>query len=202
MRGLARAGTLDLVNVAEFLLLALALALVTLALWSYTAVRRANQRLIDVESRLQQQTVRDERTGLLNPKGMALIGTQILEIAKRDSDAVSACLIRLSPRSGAAFPDDDDVLTLAEAAVEVFRTGDAVSRLDTDTVLMVGKGTQIDPAAAHARLTQQMSRMLPPGDPLPIVTVGTGMLAPWEDGDLATLVERAQEDLNSRQSIS
>lgn len=189
-------------NVAEFLLLALALALVTLALWSYTAVRRANQRLIDVESRLQQQTVRDERTGLLNPKGMALIGTQILEIAKRDSDAVSACLIRLSPRSGAAFPDDDDVLTLAEAAVEVFRTGDAVSRLDTDTVLMVGKGTQIDPAAAHARLTQQMSRMLPPGDPLPIVTVGTGMLAPWEDGDLATLVERAQEDLNSRQSIS
>ena len=202
MHRLTAPGTLSGVNVAEFLLLALAIALVVLALWSFAAVRRANQKLIDVESRLQQQTVRDERTGLLNPKGAALVGTQILEIAKRDSDAVTACLIRLSPRPGFSFPDDDDVLTLAEAAVEVFRAGDAVSRLNTDTVLMVGKGTQIDPPTVHARLTQQMSRMIPPGDPLPVVNVGTGMLAPWEDGDLATLVERAQEDLNSRQSIS
>lgn len=188
-------------GVAEILLIVLAVAMVLGAVISAVMVRRARQRASAAEDRLEHHTVRDERTGLLNPKGAALVGAQIIEIAKRDSDAVCACVIRLAPRPGAAYPSDDDVLTLAEAAVEVFRAGDAVSRLDTDTVLMVGKGTRLDPEVAHSRLTQQMVRMIPPGDRLPAITVGTGMLAPWEEGDLATLVDRAMHDLSSRLSI-
>lgn len=186
---------------AEILMIVLMVVLAVSVAVSLVVIRRAKQRAAEAEERLEHLTVRDERTGLLNPKGAALVGAQIIEIAKRDSDAVCACLIRLAPRPGAAYPSDDDVLTLAEAAVEVFRAGDAVSRLDTDTVLMVGKGTRIDPEIAHTRLTQQMLRMIPPGDRLPSITVGTGMLAPWEEGDLSTLMDRALLDLNARLSI-
>lgn len=195
------AGRLVNVGAVEIMLIVLVAVSVIGAAVSLRLIRRARKAAAEAEQRLEHLTVRDERTGLLNPKGAALVGAQIMEIAKRDSDAVCACLIRLAPRPGATYPSDDDVLTLAEAAVEVFRSGDAVSRLDTDTVLMVGKGTQLDPEVAHNRLTQQMMKMIPPGDPLPQITVGTGMLAPWEDGDLATLVDRALHDLNSRLSI-
>lgn len=188
-------------GVAEILLLVLVAVLAIGAVVGGVFIRRARQRAAVAEDRLEHLTVRDERTGLLNPKGAALVGAQIIEIAKRDSDAVCACLIRLAPRAGAGYPSDDDVLTLAEAAVEVFRAGDAVSRLDTDTVLMVGKGTRLDPEVAHSRLTQQMVRMIPPGDRLPGITVGTGMLAPWEEGDLSTLMDRAMLDLNARLSV-
>lgn len=188
-------------GIAEILLIALAAVLAVGGIISAIMVRRARQRADQAEERLEHLTVRDERTGLLNPKGAALVGAQIIEIAKRDSDAVCACLVRLAPRPGVAYPSDDDVLTLAEAAVEVFRAGDVVSRLDTDTVLMVGKGTRLDPEVAHSRLTQQMVKMIPPGDRLPDITVGTGMLAPWEEGDLTTLMDRALLDLNARLSI-
>lgn len=161
--------------------------------------RQATRQLRFVERRLAHQVVHDETTGLLNPSGATLLGEQLVRIAKRDSDPATACLMRLAPRA----PSDseihgDDLLALTEAAAEVFRTSDSLSRIAADTVLMVGKGALLDTDEVEQRLVEQMALMVPNGDPVPNIQVGCGMIAPWEDANLDTLIDRAQLDLQSR----
>lgn len=165
----------------------------------FVSNRHAVRQLRFVERRLAHQVVHDETTGLLNPSGASLLGDQIVSIAKRDSDPATACLMRLTPRKPSdGVIHDDDVLALAEAAAEVFRTSDALSRISSDTILMVGKGSLLDTDEVERRLVEQMALMVPEGDPVPLIQVGCGMIAPWEHADLDTLIERAQQDLQSR----
>lgn len=161
--------------------------------------RHATRQLRLAERRLAHQVVHDEATGLLNPSGASLLGAQIVNIARRDSDPATACLMRVSPRKPAeGVVHEDDVLALSEAAVEIFRSSDMVSRVAQDTCLMVGKGTILDTDVIERRLTEQMALMVPNGDPVPRIMVGCAMIAPWENADLDTLIGRAQQDLQSR----
>jgi GGDEF domain-containing protein len=161
--------------------------------------RQATRQLRFVERRLAHQVVHDEVTGLLNPAGATLLGEQILSLAKRDSDPATSCLVRVSPRSAATGEiHQDDLLAVSEAATEVFRTSDMISRISADTLLMVGKGTQLNSDDVERRLIEQMARMVPEGDPVPQILVGCAMIAPWESASLETLIDRAQQNLQSR----
>jgi len=189
--------------VAELWLVLLIAAAIALLAGAVVALvlsnRKASKQLRFIEQRLSHQVVHDECTGLLNEAGVTLVGAQIVNIAQRDSDPVTACIIKVHPREGLATdPHEDDLLAVAEAAVEVFRAGDAISRVNTDTVLMVGKGMLLSADEVERRLVGKMARMVPEGDPVPAIMVGCGMIAPWENADLPSLVDRARTNLQSR----
>ena len=146
----------------------------------------------------------DEATGLLSREGQLLVGQRIVHIARRDSDAVSACLIRVlpPPTRGLAGIDDDDMISVAEASEVVYRSGDAVGRLDEDTLMVVGKGPGFTPSTVEARLVAQMATMAPADAELPSLVVGVAVLQPWDEGDFAELQHRAYEDLGVRLQVS
>lgn len=184
---------------------ALAVALVAVCVaWAVTFVlgRRnhaaAMQRQQDLEARLDHATVRDETTGLLNEAGGRMVADRIVHIAHRDSDAVTCAVVQVLPRSPGTAVTTDDLLTLAEAAMVVFRAGDALARMADDRVLMVGKGPALDPNSVESRLEAQMARMVAPGDPVPTIMAGCAHLPPWEPADLEHLLGRACTELELR----
>ncbi len=173
----------------------------TLALVERRGFRRA---LADAEARFERFALFDEVTGLLSGEGIALVGQRIVHIARRDSDAVSACLVRvMSPdSSGPAGLTDEDMISVAEASELVFRSGDAVGRVDEDTIMVVGKGPGFTPSTVEARLVAQMAAMAPADVELPALVVGVAVLQPWDEGDFVELQHRAYEDLGIRLQVS
>lgn len=181
------------------------LALVAIAGWTVALVeRRGLQRALAVaEARIQRFALFDELTGLLSGEGMALAGQRIVHIARRDSDAVSACLVRVvSPDSRVSGDTtDDDMISVAEASEVVFRSGDAVGRVDADTIMVVGKGPGFTPATVESRLVAQMATMAPADSDPPALVVGVAALQPWDEGDLVELQHRVYEDLGVRLQV-
>ena len=178
------------------------LALVAAAGWTLALVERRGFRraLADAEARFERFALFDEVTGLLSGEGIALVGQRIVHIARRDSDAVSACLVRvMSPdSSGPAGLTDEDMNSLAEATELVYRSGDAFGRVDEDTIMVVVNGPGFTPSTVESRLVAQMAAMAPADSDLPALVVGVAALQPWDEGDLAELHHRAAADLDVR----
>lgn len=182
-----------------------ALAVLAVGGWAFAIRerRRLQEALVDVEVRIERLAMFDEVTGLLSREGQHLVGQQIVDIARRDSDAVCACLIRVlaPPNRGLAVANDDDVLSVAEASEVVFRSGDAVGRLDEDTLMVAGKGPGFTPSTVEARLVAQMATMAAPDADLPALVVGVSVLHPWDEGTFDELLHLAYEDLAVRLHI-
>ncbi len=169
-------------------------------LWGLSMRRRARATEDQLIDAMEQRGAHDDLTGLLNPFGLRVVGGGIVNIARRDSDAVSGCMIRVLPRSAGMPADDDDVLTVAQAAQRSFRAGDAVARVEQDLVFVVGKGSGFPAGTIERRLAQQLANFNVPGEPAPQVALGAAVLNPWEDGDLLTLQRTARRDLQVREA--
>lgn len=163
--------------------------------------RNARATIDDLESRLEHRTVFDDVTGLFNRQGITLVGGRLVNIARRDSDGVSACVVRILPAQGHVEVTDDDVIAVAEAAEVVFRSGDAVGRAAFDEILVIGKGPGFTPATVESRLVAQMAAMAPPDSPIPGVVVGVGVLQPWDEGALPELEQMLADDLAVRLAV-
>lgn len=175
-----------------------AIVAVAALLWALhvrTASRAEMAALLDS---LEQRGAHDDLTGLLNPLGLRVVGGGIVNIARRDSDAVSACVVRVLPRSAGQPVTDDDVLTVSQAAQRSFRAGDAVARIDADLIFVVGKGSGFPAVTLESRLTRQLGNFHVPGEPSPQVCIGCSVLNPWEDGDLLSMQQHAIADLDLR----
>lgn len=167
-------------------------------LWALRIRSRARAHEDQLVQALEQRGAHDDLTGLLNPFGLRVVGGGIVNIARRDSDAVSGCLIRVLPRQLGQPAADDDVLTVAQAAQRSFRAGDAVARVGQDMVFVVGKGSGFPSVTLEQRLARQLANFNVPGEPAPRVVLGVAVLNPWEDGDLLTLQRAATRDQEVR----
>lgn len=159
--------------------------------------RRSQGQVADLQARLSHNTFVDATTGLFNRQGTTLLAQRTVSMARRDSDAVSACLVLIRPRIGST-PSDDDVLTVAEAAEVTFRSADTVGRIAPDRLLVVGKGKGMQSGGVESRLVAQMVTMAAPGTIVPSIVVATASLQPWDEGDLLDLERLAEEDLEVR----
>ncbi|MFM2437450.1 MAG: Diguanylate cyclase, domain [Actinomycetota bacterium] len=175
-----------------------AIVAVSATLWALRVRAKSRATEDQLREALDHRGAHDDLTGLLNPFGLRVVGGGILNIARRDSDAASGCMIRVLPRAPGERAADDDVLTVAQAAQRSFRAGDAVARVDQDLVFVVGKGSGFPAVTLESRLGRQLSNFNVPGDPAPQLCIGCAVLNPWEDGDLGTLQQAAGRDLAVR----
>ncbi len=158
---------------------------------------RARKAESESEHKLEYHRTHDELTGLLNDRGLVTFGEMLIDIARRDGDAVGACELRITAQGGGP-PRPDDVLTAAEAAARAFRTSDVVARLDEAHLIAIGKGDGFSAAAIEERIADFIELMAVPGLPRPDLQAGVAVLAPWDDGSLPELLAAVQADLELR----
>ena len=170
--------------------------------------RRITERLGELAATAEQASVRDPLTGLVNRKGLSMMGQQIVETARRSGDAVHCVYIDidqlrhvnevLGTESG-----DEVVVAIADALRSVTRGTDIVARWGGDEFCVIGPGPGMSPMELERRLRERV--LLSPPVPVdvwePKVCAGGAMLAPWDSGTLDTLLGKADQEMYLRRAL-
>jgi diguanylate cyclase (GGDEF)-like protein len=172
------------------------------------ARRRGLDQLDAAVSAAHEAAVHDALTGLLNRRGMMVLGPALMASGRRAGNAVYASFVdvdglkTVNDRGGHAA--GDAVLTaVADALASVVRAGDIVARFGGDEFCVLGQG----PGAAPVDLERRVSERLAEEPPVPIdlwpakVSVGGAMLAPWDEGNLETLLAAADREMYRRRAL-
>ena len=172
-------------------------------------LRRANVReLATAHAAAESAAVRDHLTGLANRRGLAMVGGQMVEQARRQGDAVHCIFVdidglkRVNDALGHAV-GDEVIVAVAEALRAATRATDVVARWGGDEFCVVGPGAGMAPLELERRvrdgvvLTDDV-----PADVWPVrVSAGGAMLAPWDSGTLETLLGKADQEMYLRRSL-
>ncbi|NIZ93118.1 GGDEF domain-containing protein [Kineococcus rubinsiae] len=190
----------------------------TVALGAAHRARRAAEHAVeDLLAALDAargESVRDEATGLLNRRGVLLIGTQVLESARRSGGAVHACLVEVVPgaRLGNALSEEELALeqrqewaATATALKAATRSADVVAHDDGNRFVVLGPGSGLHAQELERRVRVGLAqgRLEAGGDRSRrlAVEVGAAVLAPWDEGDVADLLVRAEQSLTQRRAL-
>ncbi|WP_231134136.1 diguanylate cyclase domain-containing protein [Motilibacter deserti] len=155
--------------------------------------------------------VRDPLTGLANRQGVDLLGTQIVETARRQGDAVH-CVIVQADGAGlvAGLPRearDEFLVAVAEALRGATRTTDVVAHWEAAEFWVLGPGPGMPPAELERRVSRRLAAdpavssgaiSLDADRVAASIVAGGAMLAPWDAGTLDTLLERGRQELLAR----
>lgn len=172
-------------------------------------LRRTNVReLAQARSAAEAAAVRDHLTGLANRRGLAMVGGQMVEQARRQGDAVHCIFVdidglkRVNDDHGHAV-GDEVIVAVAEALRGATRATDVVARWGGDEFCVVGPGAGMPPLELERRvrdgvvLTDDV-----PAEVWPVrVSAGGAMLAPWDSGTLETLLGKADQEMYLRRSL-
>jgi diguanylate cyclase (GGDEF)-like protein len=172
-------------------------------------LRRANVReLATARTAAEAAAVRDHLTGLANRRGLAMVGGQMVEQARRQGDAVHCIFVdidglkRVNDALGHAV-GDEVIVAVAEALRAATRATDVVARWGGDEFCVVGPGAGMAPLELERRvrdgvvLTDDV-----PAEVWPVrVSAGGAMLAPWDSGTLETLLGKADQEMYLRRSL-
>ena len=165
-------------------------------------------RLLAAQDAARMDSVRDQLTGAVNRRGLDMVAAPMVENARRQGEAAHCLFVDVdgfrdvNERHGAAA--GDEVLRALSAALAVaVRTTDVVARWTGDAFVVVGPGTGTSPLElerrVHASLTEAPPR--PPELWPPRVSIGSATLVPWDEGDVASLLRRAEQDMRLRRSL-
>ncbi len=188
---------------------AVGMGVATLLSFGVNHLRRANVReLATARSAADAAAVRDHLTGLANRRGLAMVGGQMVEQARRQGDAVHCIFIdidglkRVNDALGHAI-GDEVIVAVAEALRAATRGTDVVARWGGDEFCVVGPGPGMAPLELERRvrdgvvLTDDV-----PAEVWPVrVSAGGAMLAPWDSGTLETLLGKADQEIYLRRSL-
>ena len=159
-------------------------------------------------ARAQDVAVHDSLTGLTNRRGLALLGGQILESARRRGDAVYCIFVdvdglsRVNEELGHGA-GDDVLLTVAEGLRRSTRATDAVARWGDDEFVVVGPGTGLAPLEMERRIRAHcvehtsIDRRIWQAR----VSAGGSVLEPWDDGTVDTMLRLADREMHLRRAL-
>ena len=179
-----------------------------LALVVNSARRRSMDALEQARAAAEDAAVHDVLTGLLNRRGLELLGRPIVASARRAGNAVSAVFLDVDGLKavndiGGHQAGDAVLLAVADGLRHVVRAGDLVARWGGDEFVVVGQGPGMPPLDLEHRLRDWIAAE--PPQPLevwrPSVSAGASMLAPWDDGDLNTLLAAADREMYRRRAL-
>ncbi len=150
----------------------------------------------------------DGLTGVLNRRGLELMAAPMLENARRRGEAVHALFADVDGFADvnrrAGFDRGDDLLAaVGEALRGAARATDVVCRVGGDEFVILGPGTGTSPLELERRL-REILRAAPPVDETvwpTALSIGSATLVPWDDGDLTSLLARAEQDMRLRRSL-
>jgi diguanylate cyclase (GGDEF)-like protein len=170
--------------------------------------RRMTERLGELAATAAQASVRDPLTGLVNRRGLSMMGQQIVETARRSGDAVHCVYVDIDQLRhvnevlGEEY-GDEVVVAIADALRSVTRGTDIVARWGGDEFCVIGPGPGMSPMELERRLRDRV--LLSPPVPLdvwePKVCAGGAMLAPWDSGTLDTLLGKADQEMYLRRAL-
>ncbi|WP_231126636.1 GGDEF domain-containing protein [Motilibacter aurantiacus] len=155
--------------------------------------------------------VRDPLTGLANRQGVELLGTQIVETARRQGDAVHCVIVEADGAGLVAGLSrearDDFLVAVAEALRGATRTTDVVAHWEKAEFWVLGPGPGMPPAELERRVSRRLaSDPAVSSDAIALdadrvaasIVAGGAMLAPWDSGTLDTLLARGRQELLAR----
>lgn len=172
-------------------------------------LRRSSVRsLADARAKAEAAAVRDQLTGVANRRGLAMVGGQMVEQARRQGDAVHCIFVdidnlkRVNDALGHAV-GDEVIVSVAEALRSVTRATDTVARWGGDEFCVVGPGPGMAPLELERRVRDTVAEHDPvPPEIGPVrVSAGGAMLAPWDAGTLETLLGKADQEMYLRRSL-
>jgi diguanylate cyclase (GGDEF)-like protein len=187
----------------------LAMVMVTgVAVATVLGRRRTVDALSQAEDSADQASVRDPLTGLVNRRGLAMMGGQIVESARRQGDAVHCVFVDIDQLRHVNEVEgrdagDEVVVAVADALRSVTRATDVVARWGGDEFCVVGPGAGMAPMELERRVRERVL-LDPPVDDLvwsPKVCAGGAMLAPWDTGNLDTLLGKADQEMYLRRAL-
>ena len=185
-------------------------ALTITAMGAVSSVSRRNlaKELSDIGATAEQAAVRDALTGLVNRRGLSLLGQQIVEAARRTGDAVHCVYIdidQLRHVNELAGRDSGDevVVAVSDALRSITRGTDIVARWGGDEFCVIGPGPGMSPVELERRLRDRILLSPPVAPDLwdPKVCAGGAMLAPWDSGSLDTLLGKADQEMYLRRAL-
>ncbi|MDH4160038.1 MAG: GGDEF domain-containing protein [Actinomycetota bacterium] len=174
---------------------------------SYTRGRLLEQ-LLASEETVDQVAVRDPLTGLVNRRGLSMLGMQIVESARRQGDAVHCVFIDIDQlrhvNEVVSHEAGDDVLVaVGDALRATTRSTDVVARWGGDEFCIIGPGAGMAPMELERRIRERVQQNPPVPEEIwsPRVVAGGAMLAPWDSGSLDALLGKADQEMYLRRAL-
>jgi diguanylate cyclase (GGDEF)-like protein len=201
-------GSVSVSAAAAVLLLTATLAVTVAAALLRTVQSRIREDLATAHRTANQQAVTDPLTGVTNRRGLELMALPMIEHARRQGEAVHCLFIDLdgfrSVNDAMGRGSGDEVLAAAcEAVLASVRATDVVGRWAGDQFVVIGPGTGTSPLEMERRVRTQLTEAPPvPTDVWDArVSIGSATLVPWDEGNIDSLLRRAEEDMQLRRSL-
>jgi diguanylate cyclase (GGDEF)-like protein len=170
--------------------------------------QRAVRELSETKEAAEAAAVRDHLTGVANRRGLAMVGSQLVENARRQGDAVHCLFVDIDGMSAVNdtcghAAGDEVIVAVADALREVTRATDVVARWSGDEFCVVGPGPGMPPLELERRVQETVLPHTPVAPEVwnCQVTAGGAMLAPWDAGSLETLLSHADQELHLRRTL-
>ena len=175
-------------------------------------LRRWHQELLDEIERARrsagQQAVTDPLTGVTNRRGLELMALPMIEHARRQGEAAHCLFIDLDSfrtvNETLGRESGDEVLSaVCEAVLASVRATDVVARWAGDQFVVIGPGTGTSPLEMERRVRGHLTDFppVPPEVWDGRVSIGSATLVPWDEGNVDSLLRRAEEDMQLRRSL-
>ena len=166
------------------------------------------QTLDEMRKAADEQAVLDGLTRAANRRGLEMLALPMIENARRQGQAVHCLYLdidafkRVNDAAGEGA-GDQILIAVAEALKTSVRGTDAVARWSGDEFVVLGPGTGTSPLELERRLRNYLIAVAPvPEDVWSArVSIGSATLVPWDDGDLAELLSRAEQDMRLRRTL-